>query len=187
MGDSPRVRGNGPLKTTFDFDTTAPWRLIVKIALAIAAIYVILVVGLFLKGDFLPGLLLLAFAAAFSAVLRRARAVSMGAVGRLTPNSVTVHPVRVCGYRLNVPSGEFPLDRFAAVGVVERVIVGGMWMPQGDSGTVQLLGKAGTPNIDVMSGAIDAARGFAAELSAALKLELRDVAVPGQTIRRYTT
>jgi hypothetical protein len=33
---------------------------------------------------------------------------------------------------------------------------------------------------------IDKARAFAEELSAALNIELTSVAVPGQTIRRYT-
>ena len=170
-----------------DFDTAAPWTRIVKIALAIAAVYAIAVIGLFLKGNLLGGSLLVLFGLAFYAVLRRARQVSMGAKGRLTRDGVTVHPVRVWGFSLNVPSGEFALDRFAAVGVVERVLIG---LPnrssQSDSGTVQLMGRPGSPNIEVMTGDIDAARAFAAELSAALNLELKSVAVPGQTIRRYT-
>ena len=47
------------------------------------------------------------------------------------------------------------------------------------------MGRAGTPNIDVMTGDIDAARPFAEELSAALNLELKSLTAPGQTIRRY--
>ena len=42
------------------------------------------------------------------------------------------------------------------------------------------------PNIEVMIDDIDTARRFAEELSATLNLELQSVAVPGQTIRRYT-
>src|SRR5438876_8878649 len=90
-----------------DFNSAEPWTRIVKIALTIAAVYVIAVVGLFGKGNFLGGAVLLVFGLAFSAVLRRARRVSMGAAGRLTASAVTVHPVRVWGVSLNVPSGEF--------------------------------------------------------------------------------
>jgi len=168
-----------------DFNSAEPWTRIVKIALIIAAVYVIAVAGLFGKGNFLGGAVLLLFGLAFSTVLRRARRVSMGAAGRLTASAVTVHPVRVWGFALNVPSGEFPLSQFEAVGLLERIVI----VPQsirGNTGTVQLLGGPGIPTIDVMTGDIDAARPFARELSATLNLKLESVAVPGQTIRRYT-
>src|SRR2546430_7720671 len=87
-----------------DFDTAAPWTWIVKIALTVAAVYALAVVGLFVKGNFLGGAVLLVFGLAFSAMLRRARRVSMGAAGRLTASAGTVHPVRVWGFSLNVPS-----------------------------------------------------------------------------------
>ena len=100
-----------------DFDSAERWTRIVKIAVSTAAVYAIAVVGLFVKGNFLGGGFLLLFGLAFYAVLRRARRVSMGAAGRLTASAVTVHPVRVWGFSLNVPSGEFSLDRFSAVGL----------------------------------------------------------------------
>ena len=78
-----------------DFNSAEPWTRIVKIGLTITAVYVIAVVGLFGKGNFLGGAVLLVFGLAFSAVLRRARRVSMGAAGRLTASAVTVHPARV--------------------------------------------------------------------------------------------
>ncbi len=89
------------------------------------------------------------------------------------------------GVSLNVPSGEFPLSQFEAVGLLERIVI----VPQsirGNTGTVQLLGRPGIPTIDVMTDDIDKARPFAEELSATLNLKLQSVAVPGQTIRRYT-
>ena len=169
-----------------DFNSAEPWTRIVKIALTISAVYAIAVVGLFGKGNFLGGAVLLVFGLAFYAVLRRARRASMGAAGRLTASAVTVHPVRVWGFSLNVPSGAFSLDRFSAVGLAEHiVVVRPVGIPK-NSGIVQLLGRPGTPNIDVMIDDIDTARGFAEELSATLNLELQSVAVPGQTIRRYT-
>src|SRR5437762_9058852 len=164
-----------------DFDSAAPWTRIVKIALTIAAVYAIAVVGLFVKGNLLGGAFLLVFGLAFSAVLRRARRVSMGAAGRLTASSVTVHPVRVWGFSLNVPSGEFTIERFSAVGLAEHIVVDRPTTIPKDTGIVQLLGRPGTPNIDVMTSDIDAATLFAEELSAALNLELKSVAVPGQT------
>src|SRR2546430_8718729 len=103
-----------------DFDSAAPWTRIVKIALTIAAVYAFAVVGLFVKGNSLGGAVLLVFGLAFSTVLRRARRVSMGAAGRLTTSAVTVHPVRVWGFSLTVPTGEFSLERFSAVGLAER-------------------------------------------------------------------
>jgi len=169
-----------------DFNSAEPWTRIVKIALTIAAVYVIAVVGLFGKGNFLGGAVLLVFGLAFYAVLRRARRVSMGAAGRLTASAVTVHPVRVWGVSLNVPSGEFTIDRFSAVGLAEHIVVDRPVAIPKNSGIVQLRGRPGTPNIEVMIDDIDTARGFAEELSATLNLELQSVAVPGQTIRRYT-
>ena len=169
-----------------DFDSSEPWTRIVKIALTVAAVYALAVVGLFVKGNSLGGAVLLVFALAFSVVLRRARRVSMGAAGRLTASAVTVHPVRVWGFSLNVPSGEFSIDRFSAVGLAERIVVVRPVSIPRDTGSVQLLGRPGTPNIEIMIDDIDTARGFAEELSAALHIELQSVAVPGQTIRRYT-
>src|SRR6266566_2263738 len=160
-----------------DFNSAAPWTRIVKIALTIAAIYVIAVVGLFVKGNFLGGAVLLVFGLAFYAVLRRARRVSMGAAGRLTTSAVTVHPVRVWGVSLNVPGGEFSLDRFSAVGLVERIVVVRSASLPKNTAIVQLLGRPGTPNIEVMIDDIEKARAFAEELSTALNLELTPVTV----------
>src|SRR5439155_1970551 len=169
-----------------DFDSAEPWTRIVKIALTIAAVYAIAVAGLFAKGNFLGGAVLLVFGLALYFVLRRARRVSMGAAGRLTASAVTVHPVRVWGVSLNVPSGEFTIDRFSAVGLAERIVVTRSGSLPKNSAIVQLLGRPGTPNIEVMIDDVDTARAFAEELGATLNLKVESVAVPGQTIRRYT-
>src|SRR2546427_9592501 len=152
-----------------DFNSAEPWTRIVKIAVSIAAVYGIAVVGLFLRGNFLGGAFLLVFGLAFYAVLRRARRVSMGAAGRLTASAVTVHPVRVWGVSLNVPSGEFSLDRFSAVGLAERIVVIRSASLPRNSASVPLLGRPATPSIEVMIDDIETARGFAAALSATLK------------------
>src|SRR3954464_9169120 len=168
-----------------DFDSAERWTRIVKLALTIAAVYAIAVVGLFIKGNFLGGAILLVFGLALYAVLRPARRVSMGAAGRLTASSVTVHPVRVWGFSLNVPSGEFSLNRFSAVGLAEHIVIMRSASIPKNTGIVQLVGRPGTPNIEIMSDGIDTARDFAEDLSATLNLELTSIAVPGQTIRRY--
>ncbi len=62
-----------------DFDSAERWTRIVKIAVILAAVYAIAVVGVSVKGNFLGGAVLLLFGLAFYAVLRRARRVSMGA------------------------------------------------------------------------------------------------------------
>ena len=63
--------------------------------------------------------------------------------------------------------------------------IGAIWTGFVNSAIVQLLGRPGTPNIEVMTDDIDTARAFAADLSATLNLELTSVPVPGQTIRHY--
>ena|SRR5437667_8120367 len=83
-------------------------------------------------------------------------------------------------------SGEFSLDRFSAVGLAERIVVVRSASIPKNTAIVQLVGRPGTPNIEVMIDDIDTARAFAEELGATLNLELQSVAVPGQTIRRYT-
>ncbi len=69
-----------------DFNSAEPWTRIVKIALTIAAVYAIAVVGLFVKGNILGGGFLLLFGLAFSAVQPRSRKTagscsSWGALG----------------------------------------------------------------------------------------------------------
>src|SRR6266513_741177 len=123
-----------------DFDSAQRWTRVIKLAVIIAAVYATAVVGLFIKGNFIGGAVLLVFGLAFYAVLRRARRLSMGAAGRLTASSVTVHPVRVWGFSLNVPSGEFSLDRCSAVGLAERIVVDRPSTIPKDTGVVQLLG-----------------------------------------------
>src|SRR6266702_8962054 len=96
-----------------DFNSAEPWTRIVKIALTIAAVYAIAVAGLFAKGNFLGGAVLLVFGLALYFVLRRARRVSMGAAGRLTASSVTVHPVRVWGVSLKCAERVFARSIFS--------------------------------------------------------------------------
>jgi len=128
-----------------DFNSAEPWTRIVKIALTIAAVYAIAVVGLFVKGNLLGGAVLLVFGLAFYAVLRRARRVSMGAAGRLTASAVTVHPVRVWGFSLNVPSGAFSLDRFQPSAWRSTSSSIGQWGSRKTAGSCSSWGALGPP------------------------------------------
>ncbi len=63
-----------------DFNSAEPWTRIVKIALTIATVYAIAVVGLFVKGNFLGGAVLLGLGLAFwSSSLSRCRDRRFGA------------------------------------------------------------------------------------------------------------
>src|SRR6266705_1671220 len=106
-----------------DFNSAEPWTRIVKIPLTIAAVYVIAVVGLFGKGNFLGGAVLLVFGLAFYAVLRRARRVSVAATAGPAASAVTVHRASGWGVGPTATSGEFSLDRFSAVGLAARLVV----------------------------------------------------------------
>src|SRR5204862_7180734 len=138
--------------------SSAPCTGLVQITVTIAAVYVGGVVGPFVKGTFLGGTVLRVVGLAVYAVLRRSRRVSMGAAGRLSASGVTVHPVRAWGFSLNVPSGEFPIDRFSAVGLAEHIVVVRSASLPRNFGIVQLVGRPGTPNIEIMSDDIDTAK-----------------------------
>ena len=174
----------------YDFDTAASWEKIVKIFLIIGGIYVAMIIGLLLKAQFIAGMIALLFGLAFWRMIRPVPLrIGMGARGRLSATDVTTHAVRVWSYSLNVPVGHFPIDGFSEVAVVERVVV---IRPEtastsyGNIGSVRLVGRNGTPNVEIMLAGIEAANSFASELSAALRLPLRALAAPGSTIVRIS-
>jgi hypothetical protein len=176
-----------PLAFPYDFDTAGTWRTIVKIAALVVAIFAFMIVGLVIKGEIAASIGVFAFGVLFWSALRRlgVARIPMGASGRLTASDVVVDGVKLWNYSLNVPVGRFPIGRFEAVAVVEHVVMGRTASTTYDNvGSVQLVGRAGTPNIEVMVAPIDAANAFAKELSAKLALELRSLATPGTKITR---
>ena len=173
----------------YEFDTAEPWERIVKTFLLVGGVYVAMVIGLFLEGRSVAGIFALLFGLAFWLVIRRVpREIGMGARGRLSATEVVTRGVRVWRYALNVPVGRFAIDKFSEVAVVERVVVmrPDTGAPRGNTGSVRLVGRNGTPNVDILLAGIEAANAFARELSAALTLPLRELAAPGTTIVRIS-
>jgi hypothetical protein len=178
------------LSLPYDFDTADSWEKIVKIFLIVSGIYLAMVVGLLLEAQFVAGLIAVLFGLALWRMLRAVpQRIGMGARGRLSATDVTTHPVKVWGYALNVPVGRFPISGFSDIAVVERVVV---MRPEtasslyGNIGSVRLLGKNGTPDIEIVVATIDAANAFASTVSSALKLPVRALAAPGTTIVRIS-
>ena len=176
------------LSLPYDFDTAETWVKIVKIFLIIAGVYVATIVGLLLKAQFIAAIVVLLFGLALWRMLRRVPlAVGMGARGRLSATDVTTRGVIVWRYSLNVPIGQFRIDNFSEVAITERVVVTptpNASASYGNVGSVRLIGRNGTPDIEILVGAIEAATSFANELSAAVKLPLRALAAPGTMIAR---
>ena len=178
------------LSLPYGFDTAETWVKIVKIFLIIAGVYLAMIVGLLLKGQFVGGIVALVFGLALSRMIRRVPlSIGTGARGRLTATEVTTQAVKVWRYRLHVPVGRFPVSNFSEVAVTERVVVTrppNASASYGNVGSVCLIGRNGAPDIEIFVGGIDAANSFANELGAALKLPLHTLAAPGTTIARVS-
>jgi hypothetical protein len=96
--------------------------------------------------------------------------------GTVTSSSVTVHRVRLFGFRLAGPEGTFPIDRFRSVRV-ERApppLEG----PGGAHARVYLGGHDETPDILLARKDLEEGRAFARDLAAALALPLVETSVP---------
>jgi hypothetical protein len=163
----------------YAFDTSAIWRRIVRNVL-IGAIAGVLLVVVALASGKVGGAAGLTVALGIAAwIARRASAFPMGAAGVVTDTEVETRPVRVFGYSLSVPVGRFPINQFQRINVVEHV----MPLRPGTSGTntgdVLLVGKPGTPNIQVAFANIDHALEVALELGQLLALDVQRVDAPG--------
>jgi hypothetical protein len=154
------------LSLPYDFDTAASWEKIVKIFLIISGIYVAMVIGLLLETHFVAGIVTLLFGVALWRMIRVVPGrIGMGARGRLSATDVTTYAVKVWRYSLNVPVGHFPITGFSEVVVVERVVI---MRPETASslngnniGSVRLVGRNGTPDIEILDAGLDAAKSFA--------------------------
>ena len=170
----------------YPFDTTLIWKRIVKIAFAIAGVLLFCVVSALLSGKFGGAFGLALATTIFFSLARRVRAFPMGAVGTLTETRVETQPVRILWYSLPVPVGTFSIDRFDAVGVVERLFFPKSGGGATTNGSVQLIGKDGTPDIEVAFRDIDSANVIARELSDLLRLPIKRVDPPGTRSIRVT-
>jgi hypothetical protein len=170
----------------YDFDTSALWVRIVRFVFAITAGLLVAIAGALASGKF-GGAIGLALALGILWWIGwRTRGCPLGAAGTLTPTDVEVRPVKVLWYSLTVPVGRFSIDRFQSIAVVERVR---MLQPGGsgtDTGSVQLVGKPGTPDIEVAFCDIDQAMEIAQELANLLRLEYGRLDAPGSRAIRLT-
>jgi len=170
----------------YAFDTTAVWQRIVKIVLTIGGVLLLSVVGGLATGKF-GGAIGLAIAAAILFwLVRRVRGFPMGAAGTLTETGIATRPVRVWWYSLPVPVGQYPIDRFESIRVVERVIMPQPGNSGRNTGSVQLVGKGGTPDIEVAFQDIDSAIVIAQDLGTLLHLPVARVDAPGTRTARVT-
>jgi hypothetical protein len=176
------------LSLPYDFDTARSWEKIIKIFLIVSGIYVAMVLGLLVEARFVAAGVTFLFGVALWRMLRAVpRRIGMGARGRLSATDVSTRAVKVWSYSLSVPVGQFPIGGFGEIAVVERVVVTRPTTGSyGDIGSVRLVGRNGTPDVEIIVAAIDAANEFARELSARLKLPLRALAAPGTTIVRVS-
>ncbi|HWH50053.1 MAG TPA: hypothetical protein VN651_00800 [Gemmatimonadaceae bacterium] len=172
------------LTLPYDFDTTTSWQQIVKITAAIVAALMAAIIAAAAMGSWGAAAGIAVCVAMLGFVVRRAArfpGLSFGAVGRLTTDAVETRPVAVYGIPLRVPAGRFAIDRFTGVRVVQRIIV---IRPSGsrsneDIGSVSLVGRTGTPDIEIMFGPIGAAKTMAGEVASRLGLAVERTAAPG--------
>ena len=155
----------------FAFDTAAPWRTIVKRTVQFMAILGVLILAAIVTQRLVAALQLTIIAAVLSFICLRARAIPMGAAGRITEREVIAEPVTVYGIALRVPSGCFPLDAFRGIRVDETLRGGVAGQRLRAIGQVFLAGDGAAPDVEVVSADRDVAYAAAAELSTLLKLK----------------
>jgi hypothetical protein len=177
---------DGVIALPYTFDTTAVWQRIVKFAFAGAGALLLLAVGGLASGKFGAGAGLGVMLIILLWMFSRVRRFPMGATGTLTERQVETHPVRVLWYSLPVPVGVFSIDRFTTVGIVEHVVIPRTGGNVTNTGSVQLLGKMGTPNIEIAVGDIDSALAFASTLGGLLHMPVQRMDAPESRTVRVT-
>lgn len=174
------------LTLPYDFDTTIVWQRIVKIAAALAAALFASIIAAAAMGHWgaVAGIsIAVAILAWLANLVCGFPGMSFGAAGRLTADAVETHPVSVYGIALRVPAGRYPITQFSGVRVVQQIIfIRPNSRSNEDIGSVRLIGRDGTPDIEIMSGPIKTALSRAAEVAAEFGLELERTAGTGEKI-----
>ncbi len=164
----------------YEFDTSSVVRTIGR---GVIGLLLIILAGLFYSvlishdSSASLGLLLVGAIAGYSGRLFLRNLT--GSVGRITRESVTVQPARVCGFPMASPAGSFPLNQFEAVRV-ERITAGGepIDAQRGPHERVSLVGRSGIPTILVARTDADAGRALGRELAAELTLPYQEQLAP---------
>jgi len=171
----------------YDFDTTTPWRQIVKITAVICISLAAAVIAAAVMGRWgaAAGIAICVAILGFIARLAaRFPGLSFGAAGRITTDAIETRPIRVYGIPLRVPVGRYALSQFASVRVVQRIIV--IRPPNSrsneDIGSVELVGRQGAPDIEIMTAPIGTALSAATEVGTRLGLAVERTAISGEKI-----
>ena len=165
----------------YRFDTSYLGTLIFK---ATACLEAVLLLGLAVKlvaGDFRDAfgiVFLLMFVGGLGLVIFRKAG---GATGTITTFEITVQPVTVFGFKTTGPEGRFAIAQFTGVRVEwrPRVPTPGVQMSPGLNESVYLVGKAGTPDIEIARLTDESGRAFARELGERLSLPVEERPGPG--------
>jgi hypothetical protein len=180
------VRREVVITLPYRFDTSERWQRLVKMLFAFQGFLMLALAGGIASGKF-GGTIGIALALGILAwIARRVRNFPMGAAGILTSTDVETRQVKVLWYSLPMPVGKFLLDHFHSIAVVEHVYVSQSGGGARNTGSVRLVGKAGTPDIEVAFDAIDKAIEVARELANLLPLEYHRVDAPESHTVRVT-
>ena len=174
------------LTLPYDFDTTVVWQRIVKITAALVVALLASIIAAAALGHWgaVAGIAIaVAILAWLANLVRGFPGMSFGAAGRLTADAIETCPVSVWGLALRVPVGRYPISQFSAVRVVQQII---FIVPNSrsneDIGGVRLVGRDGTPDVEIMSGPISDARSIAADVASKLGLGVERTATEGEKI-----
>jgi hypothetical protein len=165
----------------YRFDTSYVGGLVSKAAAWLEAILLLALLTMLLAGDWrraLGVLLLVIFVGGFAlAIVRRAG----GSTGTITASNITVEPATFFGVKSIEPEGRFSIEQFKSICVEwrPRVPAPGVQMSAGTNETIVLLGKEGTPDIEIARLTDESGRAFARELSILLSLPVQERPAPG--------
>jgi hypothetical protein len=165
----------------YRFDTSYIGTLVFKAAAWLEAVLLVGLLAKLLVGDVLTALgILFPFVVVGGLALVIFRKAG-GSVGTITASEVIVEPVTLYGFRSISPRGRFPIMHFRSIGLEwrPRVAEPGVHMSPGINERIYLLGKLGTPDIEVVRLTDESGRAFAHELSELLSLPVEERPEPG--------
>jgi hypothetical protein len=165
----------------FRFDTTYIGTLVFRAAAWLDGILLLGLVGKLLVGDPFTAVgiaFLCLFVGGFGLVIFRKAG---GSVGTLTLFEVTVEPARLYGFTAEGPRGRFPTTHFGSICVEWRPRVSrpGVQMSAGINERIILVGREGTPDIEIARLTDESGRAFARELGGLLSLPVEERPGPG--------
>ena len=172
---------NSHVSLPYRFDTSYVGTRVFKAAACLEAILLLGLVVKLLAGNVLDALgivvLLLLVGGLGLTIFRKAG----GSTGMITTSEITVQPVTLFGFKTTAPEGRFPVAHFEAIRIEwrPRVASPGVQMSPGLNESVYLIGKAGTPDIEIARLTDESGRGLARQLGEWLALPVVEQPAPG--------